>query len=312
VAVLKHTLRISEIIRYLYGLPIEERGHKTIGHICLTSEDNRIAANTRSDLLYGEVLPEGVVRMLDADHLDVAHARTVYDLGSGLGKLALQAFLQYPHLEWVGGVELAQSRSSRAFEALRRLTNLQNGTFTTSQNFPESVLTAARAVFANDSTSMTEEAKDGCSIRYTEVRLNPSTYSKCLGRSKRMKKTRYLELRNGDLFGVSDAWLADIVICETKFPEERYNDLTMYLQHLKPTVRLLTYEDLDNVYALVRKRNPFVRMESNHPNDRFFTTWAPNYGYKFHLWTFASARISLDKTDGEKNDRKVAGNEESI
>ena len=66
------------------------------------------------DLLYGEVLPAGVSRMLDARHLDASKADTLYDLGSGLGKLVMQAFLQFPNLKKVSSY-LAQTSLSRSF-----------------------------------------------------------------------------------------------------------------------------------------------------------------------------------------------------
>ena len=111
----KQTARVAETIRRLYGLSSEEKGHKLIGHACLSPEDQSLAAEHKCDLLYGEVLPEGVSRMFDTEHLDLNSARTVYDLGSGLGKLAMQAYLQFPHLDWVCGVELARSpQRSRA------------------------------------------------------------------------------------------------------------------------------------------------------------------------------------------------------
>jgi hypothetical protein len=64
---------------------------------------------------YGELLPEGVTRMsllhvarkslfpfrFDAKHLDAAHATSLVDLGAGVGKLVLQAFLQFPNLQSV-------------------------------------------------------------------------------------------------------------------------------------------------------------------------------------------------------------------
>ena len=240
----------------------------------LTPDDQSLAAEHKCDLLYGEVLPEGVSRMFDTEHLDLNSARTVYDLGSGLGKLAMQAYLQYGHLDWVCGVELARSRSAKGFEALRKLSKLR--------------LTAggtAAGLEATVTSGIVEEGKDGMSVKLTEtIQSNVSSYSKCLGRTKKNKRHRYFELRCADLFTVSDAWQADVVICETKFPEEKYRDLAIYMSQMKPSVRVLTYEDLDVVYAYCHLPNPYVRFENNHSNDRFYTTWAPNYGYRFHLW----------------------------
>ncbi len=57
----------------------------------------------------GEIHFAGVSRILDSQHLDAAAAgtRTLYDLGSGCGRLCVQAFLQFPNLERVVGVEVS-------------------------------------------------------------------------------------------------------------------------------------------------------------------------------------------------------------
>ncbi len=60
-----------------------------------------------SSLLYGEVLPSGVTKLLDSIHLDASRAHVLYDLGCGIGKLAVQAWLQWPHLTKVVGVEVS-------------------------------------------------------------------------------------------------------------------------------------------------------------------------------------------------------------
>ena len=38
----------------------QETGHKTLGHICVTEDDKRTAADAKGSLLYGELLPRGV------------------------------------------------------------------------------------------------------------------------------------------------------------------------------------------------------------------------------------------------------------
>ena len=39
---------------------MQETGHKTLGHICVTEDDKRTAADAKGSLLYGELLPRGV------------------------------------------------------------------------------------------------------------------------------------------------------------------------------------------------------------------------------------------------------------
>ena len=177
-------------MRKYYGIPTEEKGHKTTGHACLTTEDQIRAAEVRSDLLYGEVLPEGVSRMFDSDHLNLAKARTFVDLGAGLGKLAIQAFLQFPNLNFVTGVELARSRVRKGIEAVKRLERYNYSTYA-------------------------EEDSDGDEICLVEERFKRKSIH--TGEFP----DRELRLRVGDLFKEWRASSADVVVCETKFPEEK-------------------------------------------------------------------------------------------
>ena len=87
----------------------------------MTDDDRRRATEDRGSLLYGELLPRGVHKALDARHLDAARASSVYDLGCGTGKVALQAFLQFPNLKRVYGVELSLARFHVAERALLAL-----------------------------------------------------------------------------------------------------------------------------------------------------------------------------------------------
>jgi hypothetical protein len=64
-----------------------------IGHPTWAAKRSALAAQ------YGELLPEGVDKMLDAQHLDGRNGAFLLDLGMGLGKLAIQAWLQFPNLE---------------------------------------------------------------------------------------------------------------------------------------------------------------------------------------------------------------------
>jgi hypothetical protein len=44
----------------IYGNSLQETGHLTRGHVCLTDSDKANAASYKSSLLYGELLPRGV------------------------------------------------------------------------------------------------------------------------------------------------------------------------------------------------------------------------------------------------------------
>lgn len=68
---------------------------------------------------FGEILPEGVEKY--ASLLDVKHATTLFDLGAGRGKLAMQLFLTYRNLKKVVGVELGPGRAEVGLAALKIL-----------------------------------------------------------------------------------------------------------------------------------------------------------------------------------------------
>lgn len=63
-------------------LVIQETGHKTRGHTCLTPEDKDCSKSIKGSLLYGELLPRGLNKALGAKHLNAATARSLFDLGS--------------------------------------------------------------------------------------------------------------------------------------------------------------------------------------------------------------------------------------
>lgn len=108
-------------LQLAYGKYTQEVGYLTDGHQCVTQTDVDIATRVGGSLLYGEVLPAGVCKLLDEKHLNASSARSLVDLGMGTGKLALQAFLTYENLTSVVGVELCHSRYLIAEAALRRL-----------------------------------------------------------------------------------------------------------------------------------------------------------------------------------------------
>lgn len=74
-------------------------------------EDVEEAKATGSSLLYGEVLPEGVCKLLDSNHADAANARVLVDLGMGTGKLCLQGVCrEHAHDRLASGAQCAAPR----------------------------------------------------------------------------------------------------------------------------------------------------------------------------------------------------------
>jgi hypothetical protein len=50
----------QSVLFKIYGSVVQETGHKTKGHICLTAEDkNSASVKNNGSLLYGELLPRG-------------------------------------------------------------------------------------------------------------------------------------------------------------------------------------------------------------------------------------------------------------
>lgn len=86
-----------------------------------TAEDHNEAFKAKSSLLYGELLPSAVSKMMGEERLAGRNAKKFCDLGMGLGKCAVQAFLAFPNLMTMIGIELAPSRAKIGFAAVRGL-----------------------------------------------------------------------------------------------------------------------------------------------------------------------------------------------
>eukprot|EP00755_Sulcionema_specki_P013521 Sspe_Gene.54164::Locus_29908_Transcript_2_3_Confidence_0.400_Length_1275::g.54164::m.54164 len=103
-----------------YGA-VEEVGHHTVGHDCVTEKDVREAEESGSSLLYGELLAKGVTQAIGAVLCGTPCPITVLELGMGTGKAALQLFAECSLFSCVYGVELAESRWKPGVQALQRL-----------------------------------------------------------------------------------------------------------------------------------------------------------------------------------------------
>jgi hypothetical protein len=54
----------QSVLFKVYGGAIQETGHKTRGHVCLTDEDKEYLNQTKGSFLYGELLPRGANKVL--------------------------------------------------------------------------------------------------------------------------------------------------------------------------------------------------------------------------------------------------------
>ena len=100
----------QSVLYKVYGGTVQETGHKTKGHVCVTDSDRDNAKNNKGSLLYGELLPRGANKAFGVRHLHCSDAKVLFDLGMGAGKVAVQAFVQFRNLEYVYGVELSVGR----------------------------------------------------------------------------------------------------------------------------------------------------------------------------------------------------------
>ncbi|KAJ8605221.1 hypothetical protein CTAYLR_000465, partial [Chrysophaeum taylorii] len=231
-----------------YGRRVQETGHKTLGHTCVTEEDKRAACEIHGSLLYGELLPRGVNKALDERHLDARRATSLFDLGMGTGKVAMQAFLQFPNLRRVYGVELSSARFKVAEEAL--------------------------LILASSATSSHEP--------------NVRVQSHVKGESLTVVKTttkQTLEIAHGNLFATRDLDHADVVMLETEIPSNAFPQFSTLLDSAREGCRVLTYLDLRKVWQLPGRPFPFRQLESNRSfADRYPTSWSVHRGHHLFLW----------------------------
>uniref|UniRef100_A0A7S1U7X2 DOT1 domain-containing protein n=1 Tax=Phaeomonas parva TaxID=124430 RepID=A0A7S1U7X2_9STRA len=236
----------------IYGSKIQETGHRTEGHVCVTSEDKAMAKRLGARLLYGEMLPRGVNRACGRDRLNLETTSTFYDLGMGLGKVCLQVFIQHPHLKLVYGVELSRARYDGAAAAARKLARIWPSQF---------------RVVRDDDDAITVQ------------RLEP-----------RDGTFRSLQFRFGSLLDVTHLHNADVVFLETEIPQESVGLLSMLLATMRPKAQILSYMDLRKVWVPLDGEQfpigcPFRQMPYNVSNaDRFETSWSVRRGHHFTIF----------------------------
>lgn len=100
----------------------------------VTAEEERQKGDQKVSLVYGELHPDGVSKLLSRDSANAATAEHLVDLGAGKGRLVLQAFLTYPNLKLAVGIEFSESRFKCATECMANLARLNPLLFTYSYN----------------------------------------------------------------------------------------------------------------------------------------------------------------------------------
>lgn len=236
----------QSVLFKVYGSVIQETGHKTRGHICLTEDDKDWVAQNKGSFLYGELLPRGANKAFGIERLNLSNASTLFDLGMGTGKILVQAFLQYRNLQYVYGVELSYGRYCIAEEAVLRMIELLGKDTFKIQNLP------GRYIIVSELISSTQ--------------------------------CRVLHMECGDMFEVHNIEIADILMMETDVPVHLYPNLCELLASMHDGARLLSYLDLKRFWS--QGICPFSQMSCNKTlSDRFPTSWSVQRGHHFYLWT---------------------------
>jgi len=237
--------RAQSVLHACYGGRTQEVGHKTLGHVCVTEADKREADEQKGSLLYGELLPRGVHKALDAQHLDAASATGLYDLGMGTGKVIMQAFLQHENLQRCYGVELSLARFKVAEKAALEL---------------------ASKVQPHKFIVLSSVAGRHVVVKNTQTQ-------------------QLLHLVYGNLMATPDMHTADVLLLETDIPADFWKDLSQLLDHAAEGARILSYLDLSKVWTLPGQPFPFKQLEANKSfADRYPTTWSVNRGHHLFLW----------------------------
>ena len=291
----------DEVIAMCFGLDsAAETGRNTEGHRCVTANEQAAAQSKQSGLLtYGEVLPAGVAKLLGPSHLRAASASHLVDLGMGTGKLVMQAFLEYPNLEALLGVELASSRYAIAEVALSR--------------FAETTPPAGRRYFVD--TKVSEPGVRIVVVEEATGEPEAAAVEECSGAAveevrgaamlRPRLRRRTIEFRCGDLFDCTDDELAvaQVVVLETCFPAACFGPLASLLlgRTVHPECRVVLYHDLRSLWAALPPTAPndtdgtakvtagcdcpFHQLEVNKPeSDTLSTSWSPELGYHFYCY----------------------------
>ena len=274
---------VLQLLDDAYGGEAVEVGYETAGHRCIDGEDVEAAAGAHASLLYGEVLPAGVSKALDRRHLAAANARCLFDLGSGTGKLAMQAFLMFPNLEEVLGVELAGSRYVLAEAAVGRLLAANRKRFRLHACTP-----GVEVAICEDAAG---GAGGGSSSGSGNAAPPPPGHGAGTCASTGTRRCRVLHLRCGNVFDMPAATLrrADVLVVEIDLPDAMHARLCHHLALARAGTRVLSYLNLRDIwprpgtaaYVPCPLRQATINLSAS---DRFSTSWAAAIGHHFFMW----------------------------
>lgn len=248
-------------MRLAYGKETRQTGY-TDGHTCIVDSDKSRASEAGASLLYGEVLPEGVLKLMDEHHLRAGAGKVLFDLGMGTGKLVMQSFIQFTNLTRVVGVELSHSRFAIAEAAVLELARVMGWEV--------------------------ENHEPGSAV---QVRTPPG----CGG-----APSRVLEVRQGNMWSTPSVGLADTLVLHTDLTEASLTHLRRLISKLKAGAHFVTYQDL-SPYWPATSRPVFEQVAVNiEEADTFLTSWSSAKGYHLFCWekiAHTPTSFTVDETD---------------
>jgi len=230
-----------------FGAQVGETGYEIAAAKCTSEAEKAEARERGSSLLYGELLPDGVSKVLQPTRLGGSLANgegKVLELGMGSGKVALQFFLQCRGASHIMGIELLRSRFEIAEAALLQLVAGLPGAFRICSHSP------------------------GENICVEEL-----------------ASQRRAEFRCADFFslGLDLCGRTDAIVFAVNIPCRLFPKLCEHFAGAKEGCRLFSYHSLDTIWW-VDEPCPFRQCEVNVPEtDLFATSWSPQ-GYRFYVY----------------------------
>ena len=248
-------------------------------------------------LLYGELLPIGLDKALDRDHLNALTCKTLLELGSGVGKAAVQIFLQYPQITYIYGCEIFHKRYESSVDAILKLQQLFPARLSVTQKDTNLIKIVDSG--DDDERNIHDNGKE--SECFFDEKCEMMTGDRDLLDVKRelfIEEKSFLDIES------SLVRRADIIILEIDLPECKYKEMLSLFEVMHDGARILTYLNLFDIWTKMCNENtiyetntsdsdsagkiqqfPWRQLEVNISlADRFATSWSPDRGHHFYLW----------------------------
>ncbi|GAB5372372.1 hypothetical protein AAMO2058_001659400 [Amorphochlora amoebiformis] len=221
--------------------------------------DRGLADQAGTQLLYGEILPEGVKKMMGKAYLNADDAKVLLDIGCGRGRLAIQCFDEYDFSRVIG-VEVSVKRFNVCCAALTRYEAYckKNGR------------TLYREV--NVKSGLKECTQNRISTEY----IAKKSFGTLTMRKRRLEFYRQDIGQLKMLILEANPTIVTMDVAFSKVP----NAIADVLDSLAPGTRVLSYENLKLKWPK-SKEFPF---SEHHKSIKYKTSWSPDPGYHFYFW----------------------------